>query len=157
MSNHDKLNTHHYDGQVYIPEEVRILSTSVHLLDLEKKMFINEFVLGVSAIDIPEKNNISLSFLNVIVRDWGTNSNFDNTNNFRAEEVLFVCALIWNNIKTLHLDKTEKDKLIKDFCRELFIQLFDMQTGSCPQGRVTRLWQVAESFYEFIEGTLDKK
>jgi hypothetical protein len=157
MSNCDKLNTHHYDGQVYIPEEVRILSTSVCFLDLEKKMFVNEFVIEVSAVDIPEKNDISLSFLNAIVRDWGNNSNFDTTNNFRAEDVLFICVLVWNNIKTLRVDESEKDTLIKDFCRELFIQLSDMQTGPCPQGRVTRLWQVAESFYEFIEDKLEKK
>lgn len=152
MSNCDRLNTHHYDGQIYIPEEVRILSKGVNFLELEKKMFINEFVIGVSAVDIPEKNITSLYYLNTIVSEWGNNSNFDTTNNLRAEDVLFICALIWNNIKALQADENEKNTLIKDFCRELFIQLLDMQSGQCPQGRVTRLWQVAESFYGFIEG-----
>jgi len=156
MNNCNKLNTHHYDGQVFIPEEVRGMVTGTCYLDLEKKMFVNEFVVELSAVNIPEKDTASISFLNAIVKDWGNNSNFDTTNNFRAEDVLFICSLVWDNIKTLQVDEVEKDTLTKDFCRELFIQLSDMQSGPCPQGRVTRLWQVAESFYGFIDENLEK-
>jgi len=149
MSNCDQLNTHTYDGRVYIDEDVKklILETN-KLVQEEKKKLVNFFVNSVSSVNVPEKDTFSIFFLNVIVTDWGQNSNFDVTNNLRAEEVLYICALEWNNIQKSQ--DIEKEKILKDFSSSFFTQLSDIQFGPCPQGRVTRLWQIAKSFLEFI-------
>ncbi len=99
---------------------------------------------SVSALVIPECNYVSKACLLQVVSGWGSQLNFDPTNNISADDLLVGCAIIWNNISASHQD------LQKDFASEFFSQCTDMLSGFCPQGRTTRLWQIIIAYYEYM-------
>lgn len=73
--------------------------------------------------------------LELIINNTQKFQNYDNANNVYADDILAeICVII---IKT-------KNKLIIDLLLE---QMNDMyNTGQCPQGRTTRLYQLYNSF-----------
>ncbi len=70
-------------------------------------------------------------YLQIIINDIGTSKNYDPTNCLNADDLLCLC---WEY----------KDD--EDFIQELNIQLLDMATGFCPQGRTHRLYQLLVAF-----------
>jgi hypothetical protein len=149
----DKTNAHYYDGELLCDDYdnkdmVAILALIANIPSEEKKENVSEFIFNLTTSslvkDMPEKNSTALSYLNKMVNDWGGSLNYDATNNISSEDVLYICASEWRN---LFLAKSE---LIKDFAKNFFIQCADIQSGSCPQGRVIRLWQVAASYAKWF-------
>lgn len=73
-----------------------------------------------------------------IIEQWGSPANHDRTSNIRAEPLVKLCYEILN-----HPDDN-------DFRELLEIQLTEMDTGMCPPGRTTRLYQVVRAFLSRI-------
>lgn len=116
-------NTHTYDGN--IPKS---------LVFVEGQMLpINDNV-----VDVIIDKAIILKFqpeaifrLHIMKNDMGTLNNYDATNDLWVDELLMLCARHVHNI---------------DFMQELHIQLMDMETGFCPQGRTHRIFQLLFCF-----------
>lgn len=143
----EPLSTHFYDNKVVLDEEIVNKLNSIPFT--VKKGIVYQFITDILSMDVTEKDNAAIFFLNTIKNEWRQNSNFDNTNNICAEDVLYICALEWNNIQMLDID--EMTIISTDFSRLFFTQLSDIQSGQCAQGRVIRLWQIAKSYLEFIQ------
>ncbi len=111
--------THTYDGQL------KINFTTPNDLD-EKRKRGTELITAVKHF-----NPLALHFLTTIVNDIGMSSNFDATNNISADDLIFHT---WNY------------RFNPEFLIQLELQLLDMQTGFCPQGRVCRLYQLLCAF-----------
>jgi hypothetical protein len=75
----------------------------------------------------PEFSN-ALTNYNVIVETGVKNANYDSTNDIDAFDLLWLCY-----------EQCQKDP---DFIVPLMLQLSDMSSGMCPQGRATRLFQL---------------
>lgn len=150
MADCNLLNTHNYDNNVDLSLDLGV--EIVEKLDKhssnEKKDVVCQFVFEILTMNVPEKDNASVHFLNTVVNEWGLPSNFDNTNIMWAEDMLYICALEWNNISLLPID--EMVSMRNDFSKLLFTQLSDMQSGPCAQGRTIRLWQIAKAYLELI-------
>lgn len=140
-------DTHHYDGALRNNIDNALLLELEVIKSIkveEKKTYCCDFVVDFG-INILNEQLDSVKYLQIIINDWGNSSNFDPTNNISAEDLLYICAVEWNNLKLTHLE------LCTDFIEELCIQCSDMQTGFCPQGRVARLWQIASAYFTFFE------
>ncbi len=119
---------HDYDGK--LASDI-IISTNVSKIDvsnifpdlreiLKKRESQSLYKTGIQALDLIEKN-------------IGDQANYDSTNNFRAETILY---LIYQKLKEMN----EIDSGLIDIIIE---GLSDIVTsGSCPQGRSTRLYQI---------------
>jgi hypothetical protein len=146
MANCNLLNTHYYDNKIDISLEIVEKLQECSLT--EKKDIVSLFVSDILLMDVPDKDNASVHFLNIMMNEWGLPSNFDNTNNIHAENMLYICALEWNNIRLLPIDQMVI--ISTDFSKLFFTQLSDIQSGPCAQGRATRLWQIAKAYLELI-------
>lgn len=152
MKQCEQLQTHHYDGILgsemsFVKEFLlKVVSND------EKLAIINTFVNDILQFNLPERDKACNDYLRAILSQWGTSQNYDSTNDVHVEDMLYICALEFNNMKLLFCydDDFVNIILLQDFCRELFIQLSDIQTGSCPQGRATRLWQIVYSYSEYF-------
>lgn len=113
------LNTHTYDGKLN-RESVGELTLS----ETEKKERANELLSYVS-------DNVAKHFLRQIIDDFGKPANFDPSNSLRADDLVCLC---WTHREN------------KDFVSLLQLQLRDMSTGFCPQGRTHRLFQLLLAF-----------
>lgn len=113
------VDTHTFDGKL---DKNLILSLSeVSKLSNEEKR---------------EKCNILCKYINndkmkIIINDAGRESNYDKSNDIHAADLLYICVDFSTN---------------KDFIELLRIQLTDMNTGFCPQGRTHRLFQLIMAF-----------
>lgn len=76
--------------------------------------------------------------LNTIINSFKSQSNFDPTNRLNADDLLYLCY--------------EKICIQSDLDFEdlLKIQLVEMNSGLCPQGRTTRLFQILIPYYDSI-------
>ena len=116
------LNTHHYDGKLIITDFIADIERVKKIDKVTKLTKFNK--LADLALTIFQKRNLS-----VIIRDYKNNSraNYDSSNNLDAADLLYLCC----------------EKMDDDDFRDIFIlQLDDMTSGMCPQGRTTRLFQV---------------
>ena len=124
-------DTHIYDGNL----NINILSDSMK----ENLLIINTLSLEEKREKCKEIRNIasriftpiSLHYLDLIINSIGSEHNFDPTNNLNADDLLCLCWYYRNN---------------NDFLNELELQLSDISTGSCPQGRTHRLFQILLAF-----------
>jgi hypothetical protein len=165
----DQTQTHHYDGGLKETEMVIIIK---NFLDNErsvsidkKKDVIDHFMKEILQFDVPQKNIVAVNFLHDISFRFTCGDiipdriNYDETNEIHASDLLYICALEFNNMKLLFVDThagmtVTTCELLRDFCIELFIQLSDVGDGQCPQGRVVRLWQIVFSYYEYFNCVL---
>jgi len=109
------LNTHTYDG---------------HLLPLKQEFS--------SLLDDPDKekeieklrelitDTTALSFFDKIVLNRNHQSNFDKSNGLYAFDLLYILAVYREKIPINTFEE----------------QLCDMETGFCPEGKTTRLYQL---------------
>ncbi len=116
-------DTHSYDG---------LLSTTQlsNLIDVQKLSIEQKKERGNDLCNII-KNSVALKYLHEIISSIGSNQNFDPTNNISADDLIALCWLYRHN---------------PNFIDELEIQLSDMTTGFCPQGRTHRLFQLVLAF-----------
>lgn len=117
----DPLNTHSYDGKIKIGElldEISIEQKRDRCIEIRNSVFQK----------ISKK---ALYYLDEIISSIGTSKNVDDTNGLVAEDILCRCWPMKEN---------------NDFIVELELQLLDMETGFCPQGRTHRLFQVFVAF-----------
>lgn len=115
----EKLNTHYYDSKLLIDFPIPIIPDRI---EFAKSMQALYTVL-VPILTPGARNN----FL-AIAQGQG---NYDNANNLYADQLLYACYLLLVN------KNFDKDLLV-----QLAIQLDEMSSGMCPQGRTTRLYQV---------------
>ena len=67
------------------------------------------------------------------------NPNYDPKNKMCACDLLY---LVYEKICLAPRTTTKEKVKVKDYTSLLFMQMQDMKTGLCPQGRVTRLFQM---------------
>ena len=116
------VDTHRYDGQL----NRKLLDVDhVSSLSLNEKRHRGQELLSMV------KLGCARPFLITIISDMGTCRNYDPSNNLWADDLI---CLGWNH------------RMNVDFIRELELQLLDMRTGFCPQGRTHRLFQTLLAF-----------
>lgn len=127
----EKLNVHHYDGKwedtdKYIKE---IKSISIEI----KKQAIAS--LRQRLVNFLNTDNIGVALYNfdIIARD----NVYDPINKINVYDLMYILEGVCKHYE----DCTDLLKLIVE-------QLIDMSTGLCPQGRTTRLYQLAVSFID---------
>ena len=101
-----------------------MLDTHTYDGKLDKKIKCNEIF---NEFIKKSRNILSINFLKKIIDDIGSNNNYDHTNDLNADDLLSLCSILKHN---------------EDFLNELEIQLLDMQSGFCSQGRTHRLFQL---------------
>ncbi len=119
------LETHNYDGEIIneLPlNDIKLMSVG------EKKAAGNILIAKFLGA-----NPQALQYLRMIVNDIGTSNNFDSTNNISCDDLIYLCSKY-------------KDDTV--FIKELEIQLLDMSTGFCAQGRSHRLYQALLPFHD---------
>jgi len=119
------LNTHTYDGKLdgdFI-KYIQNVSTSAD----EIITCGNEFLKRIT-------EPTAQKYLTSIIEGVNTASNYDPSNNIRAENILYLLYQFIDN---------------KDCLETLETQLIDMATGACPQGRTHRLFQVLMAYKIF--------
>lgn len=122
----DPLNTHSYDGRIDVGQLVDLVEVSRLSLDCKKEK-------GRELIDAM-KSRIHpgpLAYLINIVACMGSPANIDHTNHLVADDLICLCWVYREN---------------PEFISVLEIQLLDMITGFCPQGRTHRLFQTLLAF-----------
>jgi hypothetical protein len=150
------VQTHNYDHSLQDPILRDVLSSVKFVPDFDKKKSVMNFINEITQCQILENNAISLQYLNMLISGWGTNSNIDSTNGVSCDDLLYICSLEWNIIKdrlemqVSQIFKPIDSEILIDFARNFFIQLMDVQTGTCQQGRVIRIWQIAYSYAIFL-------
>lgn len=134
------LNTHYYDGHIsysidFFKEDLKRIGD---IPNNEKNSSFQKLkdILFLSGIISP---NALICFNSIISGD--VNSNFDNINKINAQDLLY---LIYEYIlKELGDNPIDKDTINKsEYTNLLIVQLEDMISGLCSQGRTTRLLQV---------------
>jgi len=99
-------------------------------LDLQNKYKLYKWIISFCKVKL---NYISQGLI-LVINDTETNNNFDNITNIYADDILIniILSIMSNNLD----DKISIIKLINE-------QMDDMyNTGRCPQGRTTRLYQI---------------
>jgi hypothetical protein len=112
-------NTHFYDRKIQHNIKMHVEKQEIKNMGIELLKLTSSF------------NCVATQFLKQIVDSIGTNANYDNTNDLNVDDLLVLCYNKRQN---------------KDFINELEIQLIDMSSGSCPQGRTHRLYQIIKAF-----------
>ena len=125
-SRSELTNTHYYDGKL---TEAIIISPNISKLNK-----IN-IIQDLKTLLETESNHPlyygAMAALKIIQADINNPENYDATNNLRADNILYLL------VKKL---ETNIDKSLKSVILE---QLSDIiSSGSCPQGRCTRLYQI---------------
>jgi hypothetical protein len=122
------LNTHAYDGLLKNSPEFNIICNISDIVDDRNMLFSWMRKL------LTEKNihAMCIARYDIIVSNAQQPPNFDPTNQLFADNLLF---------KICYIAKTNDD-IVEDIIKMLALQLEDMGTGFCPQGRTTRLYQI---------------
>lgn len=131
-----QLNTHSYDGKLDLARLPNL--PIIHELSLCDKRS-RGFKLLQSCKHI---NSQALHYLTTIVNDMGTTNNVDNSHSITSKSGRCSFSLIADDLICLCWE--HRNNLA--FILELEIQLIDMSTGFCPQGRTHRLFQAVIPF-----------
>lgn len=147
----DKLNTHYYDGKlVEIRNEVLELlekssgiEFSQKLADLNKLLQYNFSANAKKVLNILINDYRKFSVLprTVIKKD----PNHSQQDNLHAENILWLCYKLLDSVSN-----GESSDIFDNVLKVLDLQLVDMLTGMCPQGRCTRLLQIIHAFKYYI-------
>lgn len=114
-------DTHCYDGKIVNQLDYSSLSG----LTLEEKKAHCESLLQY------QWSPTAGIYLQRVLAAMGTPANYDPTNNLNADDLLCLTVAKCSE---------------QDFRQEMDIQLADMVTGDCPQGRTHRLYQLLLAF-----------
>lgn len=132
------LNLHHFDNKLEdILAHIKYDIQRVHCIKNKQTAFA---ILRDVLMKFSFSMGSAIKSFDIIVETYKkysddvTSPNYDTINNLWAEDLLYI---IYENI--VEDDNTE--------CIDcLMIQLSDMESGMCPQGRVTRLLQIIVMF-----------
>lgn len=134
--NRSLLQTHTYDGKLKNVKQV-LQSDISRVSQISKREKLQAFVnlrlnLTLYKEFTPKVKRCFDTIYNTFSQSGRvkTSRNYDCTNDVYADDLLFLC---YEKVFV------EKDS---DFARMLILQLEDMNTGLCPQGRTTRLLQI---------------
>lgn len=110
---------------------------NVHLFDGE--IDTSHLVINVIDTDVKKLLDCKLSLiakrnLEILIKAIGTKSNYDASNKIDGDQLLYMCL---NYVDNEH------------FVNNLNVQLEDMSTGLCAQGRTHRLYQLLLAFQSF--------
>lgn len=120
-----KLDTHHYDG--------KLNRRSLKGLEEIKLLPLDEKIKRAEELICRLKDSTAINFMKRIAADFDKKSNFDKTNGLIADDLVCLCWNYCNN---------------ENFIEILELQLKDMSTGFCSQGRTHRLFQILLAFSE---------
>lgn len=135
----EDANTHTYDGKL----RGRLLSFHPFFVEAASRSFEDKSKMFDSICEeLKFCSPTSLLYIKRIKQDMFSKSfaNYDPTNDVYADDILWICGKI--------LSKSGSTK--KDFLKELSLNLEDMISGDCSQGRTTRLLQVMFAFEEYL-------
>lgn len=149
----NKLNTHTYDGELKNALEAYqdVINESSNRSDEYDGVFEGLRILIDGCVDCwanspkiadgchPSCNTIILRNFDTIVNSLSSDANHDKTNDMRAGVLLYIVS---KAIDSIDEDDDETDN---DYLKFLRVQLYDMRTGMCPQGRTHRLFQLVSS------------
>jgi hypothetical protein len=121
------MDVHTFDGQL-----LEIKTFLLPYLEISPENKFNVF----QQLKILIGSNVTFD---IIVNNSKSNENYDPTNDLYADDLLYICGIIAENIP-------DKDSFVSTFNE----QLTDMSTGMCAQGRVHRLFQIIIAFEEFL-------
>jgi len=146
----EKLNIHYYDGHLGSSiGTVRRWLTMAAATPRPSKIFAFQSFLGCVSpfITMPHLSNLHTIINEYSLRDRVEGSqNYDRANDLYADDLLYVCYLVFVDIQ-----KMGDSEVKQSFLNALDLQLTDMSTGMCPQGRCTRLLQLLQPFYYVLE------
>lgn len=125
------LDVHQYDGQI-ANHDIKTRYTLETKNDIFKTLIhiINELAQD-------NVKSYGINGVNMIMKDAQSISNYDNTNNVYADDILME---ICNLISILHEDKELITTLTNTLC-EQFYDLY-ITNGFCAVGRVCRIYQI---------------
>jgi len=133
----DKLNTHYYDTQLkqQYKELVEKQDKDTEFLSIPwtKAMVFDELYTALQQQTLsPDSFNRTTSMLHLLRQD--DRNNYDPLNEIHAIDIL---TRTWYFVRALP----------KEDQSYFFTQIEEIQDGSCPQGRSTRLFQIYYSFF----------
>lgn len=131
------INTHQFDGALRQEKQKsrpRQRLERIQALSQEQR---EQYMLSILTRWQPKLPPREAHMLGRIAADMGRPPNYDNTNDLWADDLLLGLYL--------YVPKSSERCLLST----LSIHLHDMLTGSCPQGRVIRLWQIWRAFIGF--------
>jgi len=136
----DLTNTHTYDGKLQWTKAELIQEISrVTVLPKEAKLqAFNQLRLALQryAISPSAQKCFEIIFQTFAQSERGkpNNHNYDSANDLYADDLLYLC-----------FEKVVLNQDV-DFAQALILQLEDMTSGLCAQGRTTRLFQILLAF-----------
>jgi hypothetical protein len=133
----DKLNTHYYDTQLKIQYQELVgkqdKNTDFLTIPWTKAMVFDEIHAALQKQTLtPNSLQRTVNMLNLLQKD--DRNNYDPLNNIHTIDIL---TRTWFFVRTLP----------KEDQSYFFTQIEEIQDGSCPQGRTTRLFQIYYSFF----------
>ena len=118
------LNTHYYDTNI---DPVIINSLTRHIATLS---IVNKQAQLVALRHYFDSNPVAQLYFDTIVTQIAQSTNVDRHTTLAADDLLLLLS----------------QHVTTELITELAIQLADMSTGNCPQGRVYRLLQLVLAF-----------
>ena len=151
------VDTHAYDGKLH--DIIKLIQNDlnrVHKISKDKKIERFKVLrkeLETYSADKSDSNKLAFKYFDIICESIGHPSNYDPTNKLHACDLLYLCCELLTFLKSQTEEKEEAPPKEKEgdgggdtppdtLMEILLMQLNDMHTGSCPQGRTTRLFQV---------------
>ena len=135
----EKLNTHYYDSMLKEQyKELTILQDSN--TDFLQIPWTKDLVFGEIEASLdkhpgtPRSKESTRNMLNLLKRDGDGRANYDPLNHIHTIDIL---TRTWYYIR----------KMSSEDQSHFFTQIQEINDGSCPQGRTTRLFQIYYSFF----------
>ena len=132
-------NTHYYDGKIASESMRSLKPLLIEASKVSKEEKIRELEVlwtrlnTVGLVKYPLQYLIGArAYFDVIVSSIGHVSNYDPTNDVRADDVLYLCIGLATSSE--------------HFCIMLLEQLKDIGNGVCSQGRCTRVIQLLVAY-----------
>jgi hypothetical protein len=135
----EKLNTHYYDSMLkeQYKELTIIQDSTTDFLQIPwtKDLLFNEIEESLDKQPGSSRSKQStINMLNLLKKDGDGHANYDPLNNIHTIDIL---TRTWYYIRKMStVDQSH-----------FFTQIQEINDGSCPQGRTTRLFQIYYSFF----------
>jgi len=130
------MNTHTYDGKLSLSKEI-LITDIFRVCEIPKDEKLEAFSqMGDILKKFSGFTPIARKCFDTILQSFSSEghtckgANYDPTNDLHADDLLYLCY-----------EKLDEGKN-KDFAEGLLLQLQEMASGICPQGRTTRLFQL---------------
>ena len=122
------LEVHSYDGALLSQKDKLVKLSTIEKMSMEEKM--NAVLEIKKKLTVKGISPSGMANLHSIISHIGCSPNYDPTNKVRAEDLLIYLG---DFIDT------------EDYAVLINTQLEEISLGPCPQGRCTRLFQIAMS------------